>query len=69
MRLITISEAAKLLSVDPATLRRHETPDGCWIELYGHRIRVHRMSPSPKAQRRFDEAEIYRMLARLAKAR
>ncbi|HLN65310.1 MAG TPA: hypothetical protein VK464_27630 [Symbiobacteriaceae bacterium] len=67
MKLITIGEAARMLSVDPATLRRHETPDGRWVELYGHRIRVHRMSPSPKAQRRFDEADIFRVLARMTR--
>lgn len=69
MKLITIGEAARLLSVDPATLRRHETDDGCWVELYGQRIRVHRMSPKPNAQRRFDEGEIHRVLARMSKAR
>lgn len=65
MKLISISAAAKLLGVDTSYLRRHETADGKWVEIYGHRIRVHRMSPAPRGQRRYDENDIIRVLARL----
>lgn len=66
MKLIPISEAARLLGVDPDTLRRHETPDG-YLEIYGYRIRVYRLSPSPNARRRYDEREIYRVLSKMAR--
>lgn len=65
MKLISISAAAGLLGVDTSFLRRHETPDGRWVEIYGHRCRVHRLSPGPRGQRRYDEDEIRRVLARL----
>jgi hypothetical protein len=55
--------------MDPATLRRRETSDGRWAEIYGHRIRVYRIDLNPNAQRRYDEDEIHRMLARLSKDR
>lgn len=69
--LIPIDKAAKLLKVHPNTLRRHETADGRWCEIYGGRIRVFRLSnePGPAAQRRYDQNEILRLLGGLQKAR
>lgn len=67
MRLITIGDAARLLGLDPTTLRRRETADGQYAELYGHRIRVHRLSPGANAQRRYDAEEIHRVLARMSR--
>lgn len=67
MKLIPISQAARLLGLAPATLRRRETPDGQYAEIYGERIRVFRTGTTPGSQRRYNEAEIYRVLARMAK--
>lgn len=67
MRLIPIGDAARLLGLDPTSLRRKETPDGRYAEVYGHRIRVHRLSPDPNARRRYDADEIYRVLSRLSR--
>lgn len=64
MKLISIRQAAKLLGLDPQGLRRRETGDG-WAEVYGHRIRVYRIDLTPRAQRRYDEDEIRRVLARI----
>lgn len=69
MRLIPIGDAARLLNLDPTTLRRRESPDGRYAEVYGHRIRIHRLAPGPNGQRRYDEEEILRVLARLQRAR
>lgn len=69
MKLVSIAVAAKLFGVDPVTLRRHETSDGCWTEMYGHRIRVYRIGFLPSSQRRYDEDEIRRVLVRLQKAK
>jgi hypothetical protein len=69
MKLITIATAAKLLGLVPDSLRRRESADGKWTEVYGHRIRVYRIDLTPHAQRRFDEDEIHRVLARLQRAR
>lgn len=69
MKLITIGDAARLLSVDPQTLRRRETPDGKHVELLGQRIHVYRMGGLLGGQRRFDEAEIYRVIARMQRAK
>lgn len=69
MELIAIAEAAKLLGVSPITLRRYETTDGKWVEIFGQRIRVHRMSPAPLGRRRYDRNEIMRALARISRAK
>lgn len=69
MKLVSIGAAAKLLGMDPASLKRRETADGRWAEVYGHRIRVYRIDLAPNAQRRYDEDEIRGMLARLRQAR
>ncbi|HWI64426.1 MAG TPA: hypothetical protein VNT75_21560 [Symbiobacteriaceae bacterium] len=69
MKLITIGDAARLLSVDPQTLRRKETSDGQCVELYGHRIRVYRVGGLFGGQRRFDEDEIWRVLAKMRRAK
>jgi hypothetical protein len=67
MRLVTIGDAARLLGLDPTTLRRRETSDGQYAEVYGYRIRIHRLSPGPNGQRRYDEDEIHRVLARMSR--
>lgn len=67
--LVPIREAAKLLKVHPETLRRHETRDGQWCEILGVRLRVYRLSDSPTGQRRYDRAEILRLMARLQRGR
>lgn len=64
---IGIDEAARLLGCSPNTLRRHETKDGKFCEVYGHRIRVYRTSLSRHGQRRYDRNEIERLMYRLAK--
>lgn len=69
MKLITIATAAKLLGLVADSLRRRETPDGKWTEVYGRRIRVYRIDLTPHAQRRFDEDEIRRLLAKLERGR
>jgi hypothetical protein len=67
MRLIAIGDAARLLGLDPTTLRRRETSDGQYADVYGHRIRIHRLSLSPNGQRRYDADEIHRVLARMSR--
>lgn len=69
MSMISIGKAAKLLGIDPQTMRRRETPDGRWLEIFGHRIRVFRLDASPTAFRRYDEREIRRLLQRLREER
>lgn len=69
LRLISIGDAARLLGLDPTSLRRRETVDGRYAEVYGYRIRVHRLSPEPNARRRYDADEIYRILSRLSRGR
>ncbi|HWI62945.1 MAG TPA: hypothetical protein VNT75_13950 [Symbiobacteriaceae bacterium] len=69
MRLIRISEAAKMLGVDAETLRRRADKGGNYLEIYGGRIRVFRIDLTPNAERRFDADEIGRLLARLGKAK
>ena len=64
--LISISEAAKLLYVSPATLRYLESPDGQWTEYDGLRIRVYRWDDG---QRRYDRNEILRAIQRRNKKR
>lgn len=67
--LVPISEAARLLKVHPETLRRHETRDGKWCEMYGVRIRVYRLGDGPSAKRRYDRAEIARLVVRLQRGK
>lgn len=61
--LITTKEAASLLRVDPATLRKYESVDGRWCEILGLRFRVWRTGLSPRSQRRYDRDEILRAFA------
>lgn len=65
MGMISIGKAGKLLGLDPDTMRRRETPDGRWLEIFGHRICVFRLDASPTAFRRYDEREIRRLIQRL----
>lgn len=51
----------------PNTLRKWEDPSGEFVTVYGHQIRVYRIGPSRRSQRRYNETEIFRVLARLAK--
>lgn len=69
MKLVSIRQAARLLGIDPTGLRRRETPDGKYVEVYGYRIKVFRIDLGPSAQRRYDEDEIHRVLARMLKSR
>lgn len=68
MRLVRISEAARLLGVDADTLRRRARQKD-WLDIFGHRLRVYRMDVRPDAERRFDADEIARLLTGLKKAR
>lgn len=65
MDFVSIADAARLLQVHPSTLRRNESPDGKWCDIYGTRIRVYRVSSEPGGQRRYDRAEIIRKFYRL----
>lgn len=67
MRLIRIGQAAKMLGVDPATLRRHIRGDYAFV--FGLRLRAYPMDINPGCERRFDEDEIRRLLGRLRDAR
>ncbi len=69
MRLIRLSEAARILGVDAETLRRRANKGGDFLEVYGRRLRVHRMDKRPDAERRFDAYENGRLLAALLRAR
>lgn len=69
MKLIGIAAAARLLALSVQTLRRYETCDGKWTEIYGQRIRVYRIGSLISSQRRYDEDEIHRILARIQKSR
>jgi hypothetical protein len=60
--LITTKEAARLLKVDPRTLRKYESSDGRWCEILGLRFRVFRLGFTPLSQRRYDRDEILRAL-------
>ncbi|MDF2629524.1 MAG: hypothetical protein K0R39_3355 [Symbiobacteriaceae bacterium] len=68
MRLIRMSEAARMLGVDAQTLRRRSMGRD-FVEIYGKQLRVYRMDIRPNAERRFDADEIGRLLARVQKAR
>lgn len=65
MDLISITDAARLLQVHPSTLRRNESPDGNWCNIYGTRIRVYRISSEPGGQRRYDRGEVIRKFYQL----
>jgi CO/xanthine dehydrogenase Mo-binding subunit len=67
MRLVRLSEAARLLGVDADTLRRRAAKTGDSLEIYGFRLRVYRMDVRPDAERRLDADEIRRGLARLGR--
>jgi hypothetical protein len=69
MRLVRISEAARMLGVDAETLRRRANKGGDYLEIYGHQIRVYRMDLRSDAERRFNADEIGRVLARVLKGR
>lgn len=69
MKLISIVEAARLLGTSTQTLRRHETEDGRWAIIYGHRIHVYRIGFLPSSQRRYDEDEIRRVLSKMQRVR
>ncbi|HLN62454.1 MAG TPA: MerR family DNA-binding transcriptional regulator [Symbiobacteriaceae bacterium] len=49
--LITTGEAARLLGVDPRTLRKYETPDGRWCVLFGFQFRVFHYGGGDKSTR------------------
>ncbi|MDB4897728.1 MAG: hypothetical protein JWN15_3990 [Firmicutes bacterium] len=67
MKLIRAAQAARLLGVDPATLRRRAAGRD-YLEIYGHRLRVFRMDIGPGAEGRFEEDEVRRLVAKLDKA-
>jgi hypothetical protein len=65
MGLVRIGDAARLLRLDPTSLRRRESPDGHWVILdpaRGIKIRVHRTGTGSGAQRLYDAGEIRRIL-------
>jgi hypothetical protein len=64
MKLIRSGQAAKLLGVDPDTLRRRAAGRD-YLEIFGHRLRVYRMDIGPGAEGRYDEDEIRSLLARV----
>lgn len=45
--LSIILVAVSVGQVHPSTLRRNESPDGKWCDIYGARIRVYRVSSEP----------------------
>lgn len=61
--LITVTEAARLLGVHPATLRAKEAPDRRSVRLYDATLRVFWTS-YPSGERRYSRAEIDSLLAR-----
>jgi hypothetical protein len=66
VKLIRIGQAARLLGVDASALRRRLK--GNYVEIFGVRIRAYPMDLHPDSERRFDEDEIRRVLARLDRA-
>lgn len=60
--LIPTGEAARLLGVDPRTLRKYETEDGRWCMLFGFRFRVYHYGGGARSTRRYDRREILRLL-------
>jgi hypothetical protein len=69
VRLIRMSEAARMLGISAEALRRRAVKGGDWVEIYGGRIRAYRIDMHPNAERRFNADEIARLLARLQKGR
>lgn len=69
MKWVNVDQAAKLLGVHPDTLRRRESWDGKWCTIHGHQIRVYRQGIHPQPHRRYNEAEIRRVLAAVEAAR
>jgi hypothetical protein len=67
VNLIRIGQAARMLGVDASALRRRLKGD--YVEIFGQRLRAYPMDLSADSERRFDEDEIRRLLARLIKAR
>jgi hypothetical protein len=67
MKLIRAGQAARLLGIDPDTLRRRAAGRN-HLEIYGHRLRVFRMDEGPGAEGRFDEDEVQRLVAHLNNA-
>lgn len=65
MKLISSGDAAKMLQISAKTLYRHETPDGRWCVIFGHRLRVHSVGIGPGAKRRYNEAEVHRLIKEL----
>ena len=63
MRLIRIGHAAKMLGVDPDTLRRRTNGD--WADVDGHRIQAYPMDFRAGAERRYDVDETDQLLERL----
>lgn len=62
--LVRTREAARLLRVDPRTLRKYESPDGRWCLIAGLRFRVFRSDLGPNARRHYDADEIRAALER-----
>lgn len=62
---ISSKVAAALLGVSTHKLFQCETPDGKWVMIYGHRIRVYRPTMDPRTHRRYDRNEIVRVLRQL----
>lgn len=65
--LITTGEAARLLGVDPRTLRKHETADGQWCILFGFQFRVYHYGGDNKSTRRYNRRDIMRVLAKMTR--
>lgn len=63
--MLTTKEVCSLLGVDPRTLRKYETPDGKWCEVFGFRFRVYRLGTDPYSQRRYNQVEILRVLEKI----
>lgn len=68
MRLIRLSEAAKMLGIDGDTLRRRAKSSDV-VEIYGVKLRVYRMDLKPNAERRFDADEIRAALDQIQRVR
>lgn len=61
--LITVTEAARMLGVHPATLRTKESEDRRSVRLYDGTLRVFWTS-YPGGERRYSRAEIDALLSR-----
>jgi hypothetical protein len=59
---INIDEAARLLQVSDQTLRNAETADGRWCLIWGQQLRVWRVHQGRNWLRRYNRAEIRRLL-------